>query len=90
MLYWWEEPQVLLLPPWLNPRDWKDCLGLFWTPEPTERRAQPGQPHGSPQEACGGEKCGMGTQEVWVARFSQDQLGDLGPVLGLFSFLVCA
>lgn len=74
------KPQVLLLLPWLNPGTGETVLVFFWTPDPTARSSAQSAPR-EPQEACGGENVGLGTQEVWVSRFSQDQLGDLGPVL---------
>lgn len=69
-----------MLLPWLNLGTGETVLVFFWTPDPTARSSAQSAPR-EPQEACGGENVGLGTQEAWVSRFSQDQLGDLGPVL---------
>lgn len=68
-----------------QPGDWRDCLGLSWTTEPAAQSSAQSASLAAPR-GMWWEKRGMGTQEVWVSRFSQDQLGDLGPVFDFPAF----
>lgn len=62
----------LLLPSWLS-------LGTGRTLEPTAQSSARSASRAAPEDMWWGKR-GIGTQEVWVSWFSQDQLGDLGPV----------